>query len=66
MQTLKDLIKECDILVENFRPGVLDKLGFSKEAIQLINPGMIVCSISAFGSTGPLGEERVMILLFRH
>lgn len=57
MQTLKDLIKECDILVENFRPGVLDKLGFSKEAIQLINPGMIVCSISAFGSTGPLGER---------
>lgn len=56
-QILEDLIKESDVLVENFRPGVLEKLGFGKQAIQSINPNMITCSISAFGSTGPYAKE---------
>lgn len=56
-QALRNLIKESDVLVENFRPGVLEKLGFNKQAIESINPHMITCSISAFGSTGPYAKE---------
>ena len=47
------LAKNCDVLVENFGPGVLDRLGFSWEAVQRINPRMIVGSIKGFGSSGP-------------
>lgn len=52
-----DLVKKCDVIIENFRPGVMNKLGFDKERIQELNPSMILCSISAFGSTGPLGNK---------
>lgn len=51
-----ELIKESDIILENFRPGVLEKLGFDNERIKELNPEIIICSISAFGKTGPLGE----------
>lgn len=43
----------ADVLVENFRPGVLAKLGFTEEVLQEVNPGLIVCSITGFGQTGP-------------
>lgn len=47
------LLKTSDILVENFGPGVLDRLGFSWETIQSINPRVIYASIKGFGLTGP-------------
>src|SRR5699024_7416211 len=53
---LQELINESDVILENFRPGVLEKLGFENERIKEINPEIIICSISAFGKTGPLGE----------
>jgi crotonobetainyl-CoA:carnitine CoA-transferase CaiB-like acyl-CoA transferase len=50
---LLQLIDSSDILIENFRPGTLDKLGFSYEALSARNPRLIVGAISGFGQTGP-------------
>ncbi len=51
-----DLLKECDIVMENFGPGVLDRLGFTWEKIHDINPRIIMGSIKGFGSSGPYAE----------
>jgi crotonobetainyl-CoA:carnitine CoA-transferase CaiB-like acyl-CoA transferase len=53
--TLRRLIRSADVLVENFRPGTLDRLGFSPEAIEDLNPRMVILSISGFGHDGPEG-----------
>lgn len=50
---LTDLIKVSDVVVENFRPGVMKKMGFAYETLKAINPKVIFCSISGFGSKGP-------------
>ncbi len=50
---LTDLIKVSDVVVENFRPGVMKKMGFPYETLKAINPRVIFCSISGFGSKGP-------------
>ncbi|MBQ0799297.1 MAG: CoA transferase [Porticoccaceae bacterium] len=51
-----DLIKECDVLIENYAPGVIKRLGFDWEVVRKINPKLVMCSISAFGQTGPLSH----------
>ena len=51
-----DLLKTCDIVMENFGPGVLDRLGFTWEKIHAINPRVVMGSIKGFGSTGPYAE----------
>ena len=56
-RTLKELAKRSDVVVENFRPGVLSKLGISAEQLMAVNPGLIVTSISGFGQTGSLAKE---------
>ena len=48
-EVLTRLIKECDVLVENFAPGALDRMGFGWETIQQINPKMIMASVKGFG-----------------
>jgi formyl-CoA transferase len=48
-EVLTRLVKECDVLVENFAPGALDRMGFGWEAIQKINPRMIMASVKGFG-----------------
>ena len=52
-EVLRKLIKESDVLIEGFRPGVMKKLGFDKKAVQLLNPSIIYCSISGYGQDGP-------------
>lgn len=52
-EIVKRLIKTCDVIVENFRPGFLENLGLGYEEIKKINPGIIYASISGFGLTGP-------------
>jgi formyl-CoA transferase len=55
---LETLIKECDVLVENFAPGALDRMGFTWERIQALNPRMIVASVKGFGP-GPYEDCKV-------
>jgi len=52
-QILWKLIERADILIENFKPGVLDRLGFGYEAVSKRRPEIVYCSISGFGQTGP-------------
>lgn len=55
---LEELIKSCDVLVENFAPGALDRMGFTWERVQELNPAMIVASIKGFGP-GPYQDCKV-------
>src|SRR5512145_1930535 len=57
-EVLISLIRQCDVLVENFAPGALDRMGFSWERIQEINPRMIVASVKGFGP-GPYEDCKV-------
>lgn len=52
-QTIKGLINEADVLVENFRPGTLEKLGLAPDKLWQDNPGLIIARISGYGQTGP-------------
>jgi crotonobetainyl-CoA:carnitine CoA-transferase CaiB-like acyl-CoA transferase len=54
---VKDLAAKCDVLIENYRPGVMDRLGLGYEALSAINPRLIYCAISGFGMTGPLRDR---------
>ena len=54
---LRRLAARCDVLVENFRPGVLDRLGFSCERLHELNPRLVICSITGFGHDGPEGAR---------
>jgi crotonobetainyl-CoA:carnitine CoA-transferase CaiB-like acyl-CoA transferase len=51
------MARECDVLVENFRPGVMASLGLGYERIKRINPKIVYCSVSGYGQTGPLSHK---------
>lgn len=54
-EALTELLRRADVLLENFRPGVLDRLGFPLDRLTELNPGLVVLSISGFGHDGPQG-----------
>lgn len=56
-QALWDLIAAADVLVEGFRPGVIARLGFDYATVAARHPGIVYCSISAFGQSGPLADH---------
>ena len=56
-EILRDLIKRSDILIENFRPGTMEKWGLGYEALAEINPRLIMIRVSGFGQTGPRSRE---------
>ena len=51
---LKKLVKKADVLVENFRPGVMDRLELDYDVLSKVNPALIYCAISGFGQSGPM------------
>lgn len=57
LAAVRRLIARADVLIENFRPGVCDRLGLGYEAMRNANPALIYCSISGFGQTGPYRER---------
>ncbi|MFA9441154.1 CaiB/BaiF CoA transferase family protein [Uliginosibacterium sp. sgz301328] len=58
------LVKQADVVVENFRPGVMEKLGFGYEALAALNPRLIYCSCTGYGSSGPyLGKAGQDLLI---
>ncbi len=54
---LADLIRRADVLVENYRPGVLAEMGFDEDRLNALNPALIVASINGYGSTGPYAQR---------
>jgi crotonobetainyl-CoA:carnitine CoA-transferase CaiB-like acyl-CoA transferase len=56
-ELLKDLVRTADVVVQNFRPGALDRLGVGWSVLSEINPQLIMCSISGFGQDGPYSHR---------
>lgn len=52
-----DLIRHSDVLLENFRPGMLEKWGLGPEVLDAVNPDLVITRISAYGQTGPMAER---------
>ena len=53
---LKELVRKVDILIQNFAPGVIERIGLDYETVRSINPKIVMCSISSLGRTGPLAH----------
>ena len=53
----QDMAKQADVIVENFRPGVVTRLQVDYETLSALNPKLVYCSISAYGQTGPMSER---------
>lgn len=53
LEVLHDLVASADVFIQNFRPGVAEKLGAGEDDLRKVNPGLIYCAISGFGRTGP-------------
>ncbi len=56
---IRELIPKADVLVENYAPGVIGRLGFDYEAVKALHPKIIMCSISTFGQSGPLANRQL-------
>ncbi len=56
IEIVKKMIMEYDIVIEQFRPGVMERLGLSYDVLSKINPKLIYCSVSSYGNTGPLKD----------
>ncbi len=56
-ETLARLLEDADVLVENYRPGVLDAMGFDQERLDRINPRLVVAGINGYGASGPYADR---------
>lgn len=56
LTALKAIIKQCDVMIENFRPGTLEKMGLAPDMLLEMNPNLILVRISGFGQTGPYAQ----------
>ncbi|MCU4119088.1 CaiB/BaiF CoA transferase family protein [Variovorax sp. N23] len=56
-RTIRDLAVQCDVVVENFKAGALDRYGLDHASLRALHPGLIYCSISGYGRTSPLAER---------
>lgn len=56
-ELLKELVAVSDVVIQNFRPGALDRLGVGWEALSAVNPELIMCSVSGFGADGPYSHR---------
>ena len=54
----KRMLAQCDVVIENFRQGVMDGFGLSYDSLRAANPGLVYCQITGFGRTGPLASHR--------
>jgi crotonobetainyl-CoA:carnitine CoA-transferase CaiB-like acyl-CoA transferase len=54
---VKDLVKSYDIVLEQFRPGVMERLGIGYDTLSQVNPGLIYCAITGYGQTGPYQDR---------
>ena len=59
------MVKDCDVTIQNFRPGVMDKLGYGYEDLKKINPKLIYCNGSGYGRTGPYSQRPGQDLLIQ-
>jgi formyl-CoA transferase len=57
IEIARKLVAEADIVVENFRPGVMEKLGLGWDVLSAINPGLVMVRLSGFGQTGPMASQ---------
>ncbi|WP_137938122.1 CaiB/BaiF CoA-transferase family protein [Chitinivorax sp. B] len=57
IEIVKKLVAETDIVIENFRPGVMEKLGLGWDVLSAINPGLVMVRLSGFGQTGPYKDQ---------
>lgn len=64
-QALGGLLAEADILIQNLKPGALGRLGFAREDLRRKHPGLIICSISGYGDSGPLASRKAYDLLIQ-
>ena len=56
LKIVKDLAADADVMIESFRAGTLERMGLGYEEIEKINPGVVYCSISGYGRTGPMSD----------
>ncbi len=64
-EILMALAAKAEIVIENFRPGVVAKLGVDYDTVKRFNPGVVYASMSGFGQTGPYGKKAVSTSLPR-
>ncbi|PPJ56531.1 hypothetical protein CBER1_03900 [Cercospora berteroae] len=65
LAALKKILSKADVLVQNLAPGATDRMGFSFQALKEKHPGLIVCDISGYGSTGPFKNKKAYDLLIQ-
>ena len=64
-EIIYNMTKDCDVVIQNFRPGVMDKLGYGYEDLKKINPKIIYCNGSGYGRTGPYAKRPGQDLLIQ-